>query len=141
MKKAGSITVTPRIYPLFQLVQSEAWPPMMEKYLKFKPGSYATFKPTAPGQIPPRRSRAVVIEPSTPSNDQGPATCHPSSQSTCKLMRKMFRIRRLTVRPSSRPLVPSRKKSCFVRYCFVRWPLVPSRKKSCFVRYNNNLAI
>ena len=75
-KRAGTITVTPRIYPLFQLVQSEAWPPLMEKYLGLEPGSYATFKPTAPGQIPPRRSRAVAVtEPSTPSNDRGPNIC------------------------------------------------------------------
>ena len=41
-----------------------------------EPGTYATFKPTAPGQIPPRRSRTVVaVEPSTPSNDQGPTIC------------------------------------------------------------------
>ena len=33
VKKAGSITVTPRICPLFQLVQSEAWPSMMEKHV------------------------------------------------------------------------------------------------------------
>ena len=45
VKKAGSITVAPRIYPLFQLVQSEAWPPMMEKYLGLEPGTYTTFKP------------------------------------------------------------------------------------------------
>ena len=75
VKSAGSINITPRIYPLFQLVQSEAWPPMMEKYLGLEPGSYKTFKPTVPGQIPPRRSRTAVIEPSTPSNDQGPAIC------------------------------------------------------------------
>ena len=49
---------------------------MMEKYLGLEPGSYATFKPTAPGQIPSRRSRATaVIEPSTPSNNRGPAVC------------------------------------------------------------------
>ena len=48
---------------------------MMEKYLGLEPGSYKTFKPTVPGQIPPRRSRTAVIEPSTPSNDQGPAIC------------------------------------------------------------------
>jgi hypothetical protein len=37
---------------------------------------YATFKPTAPGQIPSRRSRTVAaIEPSTPSNDRGPTIC------------------------------------------------------------------
>ena len=76
IKRAGTITVTPRIYPLFQLVQSEAWPSIMEKYLGLDPGSYSTFKPTIPGQIPPRRSRTVVaVEPSTPSNDQGPAIC------------------------------------------------------------------
>ena len=76
VKKAGSITVAPRTYPLFQLVQSKAWPSMMEKYLGLEPGTYATFKPTAPGQMPPRRSRAVIaIEPSTPSNDRGPAVC------------------------------------------------------------------
>ena len=62
-------------YPLFQLVQPEAWPSIMEKYLGLDPGSCTTFKPTIPGQIPPRRSRTVVaVEPSTPSNDQGPAT-------------------------------------------------------------------
>ena len=76
VKKAGSITVAPRVFPLFQLVQSEAWPPMMEKYLRLEPGTYTTFKPTIPGQIPPRRSRPVaVIEPSTPSNNQGPTIC------------------------------------------------------------------
>ena len=76
VKRAGTITVTPRIYPLFQLVQSEAWPPMMEKYLGLEPGTYTTFKPTMPGQIPLRRPRAVaVIEPSTPSNDRGPTVC------------------------------------------------------------------
>ena len=48
----------------------------MEKHLGLEPGTYATFKPTAPGQIPPRRTRtAVVTEPSTPSNDQGPTIC------------------------------------------------------------------
>jgi len=76
VKRAGTITVTPRIYPLFQLVQSEAWPPMMEKYLGLEPGTYTTFKPTMPGQIPLRRSRAVaVIKPSTPSNNRGPTVC------------------------------------------------------------------
>ena len=76
LKRAGSITVTPRIYPLFRLVQSKDWPLMMEKHLGLEPGTYITFKPTAPGQIPPRRSRAaIVIEPSTPSNEQGPAIC------------------------------------------------------------------
>ena len=44
IKRAGTIAVTPRIYPLFQLVQSEAWPPIMEKYLGLDPGSHATFK-------------------------------------------------------------------------------------------------
>ena len=44
IKRAGTITVTPRIYPLFQLVQSEAWTPIMEKYLGLDPGSHATFK-------------------------------------------------------------------------------------------------
>ena len=49
----------------------------MEKHLGLEPGSCAAFKPAAPGQMPPRRSRAVVvvIEPSTPSNDRGPAVC------------------------------------------------------------------
>ena len=48
----------------------------MEKYLGLESGSYTTFKPTAPGQIPLRRSRAVtIIEPSTPSNNQGPTIC------------------------------------------------------------------
>ena len=76
VKKAGSITVAPRTCPLFQLVQSEAWPSMMEKYLGLEPGTYAIFKPMAPGQMPPRRSRAAIaIEPSTPSNDRGPAVC------------------------------------------------------------------
>jgi len=48
---------------------------LMEKYLGLEPGSYATFKPKVPGQIPPRRSRTVIIEPTTPSNDQCPAIC------------------------------------------------------------------
>ena len=48
----------------------------MEKYLGLEPGTYTTFKPTVPGQKPPRRPRAIVaIEPSTPSNDRGPAVC------------------------------------------------------------------
>ena len=35
-----------------------------------------TFKPTAPGHVPPRKSRAVIVtEPSTPSNDRGPTIC------------------------------------------------------------------
>ena len=60
IKRAGTIAVTPRICPLFQLVQPEAWPSTMEKYLGLDPGSCTTFKPTIPGQIPPRRSRTVV---------------------------------------------------------------------------------
>ena len=49
---------------------------MMEKYLGLEPGDYSTFKPTTPRKIPPRRSRAVItIEPSTPSNNQGPTVC------------------------------------------------------------------
>ena len=76
VKKAESITVASQIYPLFQLVQSEAWPPMMEKYLGLEPGDYSPFKPTTPGQIPSRKSRAaIIIEPSTPSNNQGPTAC------------------------------------------------------------------
>ena len=48
----------------------------MEKNLGLEPGTYTTFKPTVPGQIPPRRSRAIVVtEPSTPSNDGGPTVC------------------------------------------------------------------
>ena len=76
LKPRWLITVAPGIYPLFQLVQSEAWPSMMEKYLGLEPGTYATLKPTAPGQTPPRRSRAVVvIESSTPSNNRDPTVC------------------------------------------------------------------
>ena len=56
-------------------MQSEAWPSIMEKYLGLEPGSYATYKPVAPGLMPPRRSRTVIIEPSTPSNNQGPTIC------------------------------------------------------------------
>ena len=59
-------------------LESEAWPSIMEKYLELEPGSYApcTYKPAAPGQIPPRRFRAIVVtEPSTPSNDTGPTIC------------------------------------------------------------------
>ena len=45
-------------------------------YLGLEPGTYTAFKPTIPGQIPLRRSRAVaVIEPSTPNNDRGPTVC------------------------------------------------------------------
>ena len=41
-----------------------------------EPGNYSTFKPTTPGQMPSRRSRAaIIIEPSTPSNNQGPTAC------------------------------------------------------------------
>ena len=39
------------------------------------PGSYSTFKPSTPGKIPPRRTKAVINEPSTPSNSQGPSVC------------------------------------------------------------------
>ena len=71
IKRAGTITVTPRVYPLFQLVQSEAWPSTVEKCLGLEPGSHAACKPVAPGLTPPRRSRTTVVtEPSTPSNDR-----------------------------------------------------------------------
>ena len=75
VRKRRGITVNPHIRDLFRLIQSEAWPAIMEKYLGMDSGSYSTYKPPIPGKIPPRRTRTVVNEPSTPSNSQGPTVC------------------------------------------------------------------
>jgi hypothetical protein len=74
-RKRRGIAVDPSIRDLFRLIRSESWPAMMEKYLGLDPGSYPTYKPPIPGYIPPRRTKAVVNAPSTPSNDQGPSIC------------------------------------------------------------------
>ena len=74
-RKRRTIVVDPSVRDLFQLIKSDAWPSMMEKYLGSKPGSYSTFTPPVPGRVPPRRTRTIVNEPSTPSNSQGPSVC------------------------------------------------------------------
>ena len=74
-RKRRTIAVDPSIRDLFRLIQSESWPAMMEKYLDLDPGTYPVYKPPIPGYIPPRRTKAVVNAPSTPSNDQGPSVC------------------------------------------------------------------
>ena len=38
------ITVNPHIRDLFRLIQSEAWPAIMEKYLGMDSGSYSTYR-------------------------------------------------------------------------------------------------
>ena len=76
-RKRRTIAVDPGIRDLFQLIKSDAWPPMMEKHLGLDPGSYPTAvpsKPPVPGHVPPRRTRTAEA-PSTPSNTQGPSVC------------------------------------------------------------------
>ena len=75
VRKRRGITVNPHIRDLFRLIQSEAWPAIMEKYLSMDPSSYSTYKPPVPGRIPPRRKRAAITEPSTPSSSQGLTVC------------------------------------------------------------------
>ena len=71
-----SIEVSTRVKPLFELVQSNQWPAMMERYLRLEPGAYSAFKPSELGRVPPRRSRTTIQLPSTPpSNDSGPTIC------------------------------------------------------------------
>ena len=70
-----SIEVSTRVKPLFELVQSNQWPAMMERYLGLEPGAYSAFKPSELGRVPPRRSRTTIQLPSTPSNDSGPTIC------------------------------------------------------------------
>ena len=46
-RKRRTIAVDPGIRDLFQLIKSDAWPPMMEKHLGLDPGSYPTAVPSS----------------------------------------------------------------------------------------------
>jgi len=74
-RKRRTMAVDPGIRDLFQLIKSDAWPPMMEKHLGLDPGFYSTAvpsKPPVPGHVPPRSTRTAEA-PSTPSNTRGPS--------------------------------------------------------------------